>query len=441
MPTRITKRTVDALNPGDLVWDQTLPGFGARCLPSGIAVFVLKYRVGGGRGARQRWYTIGRHGAPWTVEEARGTAKRLLGEIESGDDPSGERQKSRKDISVLELGRRFLADHVGTRGKARTKVEYQALLDNVIAPAIGRVKASELGRSDVARMHHVHRNTPYHANRARAVLSAMFNWGIQTGLVPDMMNPCRYVKKYAERKRERFLSDAELARVGVALREGETTGLPIVDGMGQATGKRTEIESPFAIAALRLLVLTGCRRDEILTLKWEHVDFEQACLRLPDSKTGAKIIRLNAPALEILNRLPRINGMPYVIAGRKEGSRLIGLRRVWVRVAMAAGLYEDLDTGKKDRAGKPVMRRALKYRLHDLRHSFASVGAGAGLGLPIIGALLGHTQAATTARYAHLADDPLRQASDAIGRRIDAAMKGSNNAGAEIVPFQKAGAT
>jgi integrase len=133
--------------------------------------------------------------------------------------------------------------------------------------------------------------------------------------------------------------------------------------------------------------------------------------------------------------------MPYVIAGRKEGSRLIGLRRVWVRVAMAAGLYEDLDTGKKDRAGKPVMRRALKYRLHDLRHSFASVGAGAGLGLPIIGALLGHTQAATTARYAHLADDPLRQASDAIGRRIDAAMKGANNAGAEIVPFQKAGAT
>jgi integrase len=171
------------------------------------------------------------------------------------------------------------------------------------------------------------------------------------------------------------------------------------------------------VAAIRLLVFTGARRNEILTLKWEHVDFERACLRLPDSKTGAKTVHLNPPALELLTSLPRVEGNPYVIPGERAGAHLVNIEKPWRRIRARAGLEG--------------------VRLHDLRHSFASFGAGAGLGLPIIGALLGHTQAATTARYAHLAADPLKQANDLIGARIAAAMTGHGKDEAEVVSLRR----
>jgi integrase len=233
------------------------------------------------------------------------------------------------------------------------------------------------------------RDTPGAANRTLALLSKMLNLAEKWELRPDGSNPCRHVDKYPERKMERFLSVDELGRLGAVLAEAE----------------RTATELPSVIAAVRLLMFTGARFGEILNLEWSHVDFERSCLRLPESKTGAKVIHLNAPALEVLNGIER-DGSPWVIAGRDPDKPLVNLRKPWHRIRAKAGLEG--------------------VRLHDLRHSFASVGAAGGLSLPMIGALLGHTQAATTQRYAHLAADPLKQAADMIGERIRAATNGKS---------------
>ena len=195
---------------------------------------------------------------------------------------------------------------------------------------------------------------------------------------------------------ERFLSAGELGRLGAVLAEAELTAT----------------ELPSAVAAIRLLIFTGARLGEILDLRWEHVDLERTCLRLPESKTGRKVIHLNAPALEVLNGTERRDGAPWVVAGREPGKPLVNLRKPWHRIRKAAGLEG--------------------VRLHDLRHSFASIGAAGGLSLPMIGALLGHTQPATTARYAHLAADPLKQATKLIGERIAAAMNGESGKVVEL---------
>jgi integrase len=209
-------------------------------------------------------------------------------------------------------------------------------------------------------------------------------WGLRT----DGSNPVRHVKRYPERKRERFLTREELQRLGAVLADAQATGA----------------ETPFVLAAVGLLILTGARLTEILTLKWDYVDLQGQVLRLPDSKTGAKLIYLNAAAINLLRTMPRMAGNPYVIAGKKRRARLINLQKPWRRLRAKAGLGD--------------------VRIHDLRHSFASVAAGAGMSLPMIGKLLGHSQPQTTARYAHLAADPIRAASDLIGAEITAAMTG-----------------
>lgn len=233
------------------------------------------------------------------------------------------------------------------------------------------------------------RTTPGAANRTLALLSKMFNLAEKWGLRPDGSNPCRHVERYRERKLERFLSNAELARLGAVLNEAE----------------RTRTESPSAIAAVRLLLFTGCRLSEILTLCWQHVDLEQGVLRLPESKTGAKVVYLPPAALEVLQGIDRVEGNSYVVVGAKPGAHLVNLTKPWHRIRAKAGLDD--------------------VRIHDLRHSFASMAAAGGLSLPIIGALLGHTQAATTQRYAHLAANPLKQASELTGKRIADALNTS----------------
>ena len=217
-----------------------------------------------------------------------------------------------------------------------------------------------------------------------ALMSTVLAFAVARGLRSD--NPARGVKKPPARKMERFLSKDEIARLAAAL-----------DAESTRTG------NPYPAAAIKLLLLTGGRRSEILGLQWQHVDFEQQCLRLPDSKTGAKIIYLNPPALEVLAGLPRRESNPYVVPGKREGRPLIGIDKLWFHVRDVAGLQD--------------------VRLHDLRHSFASMGVAGGLSLPIIGALLGHKHPTTTGRYAHLSADPLRAANDLVGQRIVTAMK------------------
>jgi integrase len=285
----------------------------------------------------------------------------------------------------------FMAEHVRPKLKASTAREYQRTARLYVVPRLGRRAVGQLTRLDIARLHHELSSTPYQANRTLALLSKFFGWAEKHGLRPDGSNPCRHVEKYREGRRERFLSQAELARLGDALREAEND----------------KSCSQWVIAAIRLLIFTGARLNEVLTLRWEHVSEEHGCLMLPDSKTGRKAIHLNAPALALLQTIPRLEGNPYVICGERPGHHLVNLEKPWRRIRKAAKLDD--------------------VRLHDLRHSFASVAASGGQSLVVIGKMLGHSQPATTARYAHLADDPVKAASDAVGRHISAAMDGGTS--------------
>jgi integrase len=395
MLTRIIKRTVDAVHPGgadQFLWDAELKGFGLKVTPAGSKIYILQYRKGG-RGSPTKRVTIGRHGAV-TPEQARKEAARLLGAVAHGGDPAAVRAAARAAPTITVLAERFLAEHVATKTKPKTASLYCRLINRVIVPAIGGKRVCDVTRADISRLHHDHRATPYAANLTLAVLSKMFNLAERWGERPDGSNPCRHVEPYAEHKRERMLSAGEFARLADALK-----------------GCR----SPYIVAAIKLLIFTGARLSEILTLKWDWVDFGRGEARLPDSKTGAKTLHLPAPALAVLAELPRVEGNPHVIVGNVAGARLVNLHKSWVAIRNAAGLHD--------------------VRLHDLRHAFASVAASSGMGLPIIGKMLGHTQAATTQRYAHLASDPVKAAVNSVAEKIAAAMHG-NGAG-EVVSLRK----
>lgn len=278
--------------------------------------------------------------------------------------------------------------HVGAKRKGRTAEEYERILQAHIIPAIGSKRIVDVRRADVARLHAKLADAPYQANRALAVISAAWNWAARHDEVAIADNPATRIGRYPEQGRERFLTPEELARLGEALASATV--------------------DPFAAAAIRLLILTGARLREILDAKWDQVDLGRGILFLADSKTGKKPVYLSAASQAVLAALPRIEGNPHIIAGDKAGAPRSDLKRPWAAVKAAAGLDG--------------------VRLHDLRHSFASIGAGASLGLPIIGKLLGHSQASTTARYAHLDADPMRCAVDAIGATISAAMDGGSGA-------------
>ena len=374
---KITKRTVDALAGQErerVVWDDDLKGFGVRVHPTGRRVYIVKTRYRG----RVIKMTIGPHGAV-TPSYARVRAAEIITDARAGKNPAG---RNADAPTMIALGKRFLKEYVSTHCKTSTAEEYRRSVKLFIDPRIGRYRVPDIQRSDIAALHHDMRDTPYQANRTLGVLSKMFNLAELWDLRPDGTNPCRHVKRFREEKRERFLSDVEYQRLGAALKEIE------VDGS----------ETASAIAAVRLLMLTGCRLSEIQKLRWEHVDLGASELRLPDTKTGAKVVYLGDPAIAVLERIDRRDGNPWVIAGRKPESHLTDLQHPWRRIRARA----DLDD----------------VRIHDLRHSFASGGLLVGEGLPMIGKLLGHTQVQTTARYAHLASDPVKSAANRIASRI-----------------------
>jgi integrase len=412
-PQRITKRTADTLQATSrefTAWDDTVSGFGVRVRPTGAKSYVVVYRAGAGRGAPVRRYTIAAVGKI-TPERARAGAKVILGAVAHGHDPASEKTAERGTPTVAELADRFMVDHVRVKRKAGTAEFYRDILDRIVKPAFGTTKADKLTRIQVGRLHSLLVETPFQANRMLAVVGSMYAFASRVSIVPEGTNPARGVDKFKESRRERFLTGEELERLRIAIREAETTSIPwTVDetkpnAKHVAKTKRLTKIAASAAAALRLLLLTGCRLREILHLKWEHVDFERGCLFLPDSKSGRKTVILNAPALLVLNKLERIS--PYVVPGDDREQPRHDLKRPWDAVTKRAGLSG--------------------VRLHDLRHTYASFGASSGLGLPIIGRLLGHSQAATTARYTHLDNDPLRRASEAIAAQIAAAIEGNKS--------------
>jgi len=332
-----------------------------------------------------------------TPDQARKEAVRLAGAIANGTDPAAIRAAEKSAPTVAALAERFLNEHVATKTKPRTAVEYRRLVENIIVPAFGRKRVRDVTRSDVSRLHHEQRAAPYAANRTLAVLSKMLALAEKWGERPDGSNPCRHVEKFAEHKRERMLSAEEFRRLAEAL--------------------NTSNRSPYALAAIKLLVFTGGRMSEILGLKWEWIDLERGEARLPDSKTGTKTLHLPPPALTVLADLPRVEGNPHVIVGHIRGARLVNLEKPWRSIRNAASLPD--------------------IRLHDLRHAFASVAASSGMGLPIIGKMLGHTQAATTHRYAHLAPDPVKAAVTTVAAKIADAMQGHSITASEIVPLKR----
>ncbi len=400
MPVKLTKSTVDKADPrvdDYFIWDSELKGFGLKVAKGGRKSYVCKYRAGNGRTAPTRRMTIGAHGSPWTVDQARAEARKLLGRVANGEDPAKEKQEEKKQVTVAELCKQYLEVGTGTK-KASTLATDEGRIARHIIPLLGKKMVRDLTRADIKRFlqdvasgktsadiktklrgRAIVRGGKGTASRTVGLLGGIFSYAFDCGLID--VNPVRGVKHFADRKGNRYLSQEELVALGQALRDGSDKGL-----------------NPQAIAILRLLIFTGARKGEIEDLKWSEVNFETGYLHLDDSKTGQKSIPLNAGALETLAAVPKLEGAIYVFPAHRSEGHYQGTPKVRQIIRELAGL-EDV-------------------RLHDLRHSFANVAVSGGASLPIVGALLGHSDSGTTQRYAHLHDDPVKAASDNVGSKI-----------------------
>lgn len=410
--SKITKRKVDATREHErdyFVWDTETKGFGLKVTPASSKVYLFQYRQPGRKTPIR--ITIGKHGDPWTADGARVEAEKMRGDVKKGIDPKAQKKKAIEDaksaITVSELCDLYLeaAPTLILPKKKRPKKASSLLIDksNIerhIKPLIGELSIKSVTQDDVEQLQvdiaagktagdfktgprgrAIVKGGPGIAARSVKVLGSVYSYAIKKKLLSE--SPVRGVEVIGLESRNRFLSAEELARLGDALIKAKKEGV-----------------NPFAIAAIRLLMLTGARKSEILTLRWDWVDIETKALRLPDSKTGVKSIPLAAPALELLTSLPRIDDSPFVIPG--GNGHLVGLTKVWYKIRAIAKLDD--------------------VRIHDLRHSFASVAVAGGDSLYLVGKVLGHKQSKTTEIYAHLQDDPLRAVADRAANKIVAAM-------------------
>ena len=379
---KLTKRYAESLAPEckeRIHWDDDLRGFGLRIYPSNRKVYVVQYKLHG----RTRRKNLGKHGVV-TADEARKQAKLVQADVARGADPSAERKSRLRSPTIKELGKRFLTEHAALHCKPTTQYDYRNLLRGVLNPVLGGIKVSEITFADIQAFHLKRRETPYQANRGVMLLSKMLNLAEDWGLRPMNSNPTRRIKRYPEEEKKRYLDEQEQERLGnvlaVMLQDGEI--------------------SAYVFAAFYLLLLTGCRLGEIQKLKWEYVT--RTHLELPDSKTGRRRIPLPRDARVLLDKLPNRHGNPYVILGTHGSGHYHDLQKPWRKIRTRAGL-EDV-------------------RVHDLRHTYASVAVMNGIDPFTLKEILGHKNLSTTLRYAHLSDDAVQKAAGKIANRLAATL-------------------
>lgn len=424
MSKRLTKALLDRLvlpeaGSRTLLFDSEIAGFGVRVTPRARTFFV-QYRAGTGRAAPKRRLSLGQYGA-LTLEQARSLARAVLADVAKGQDPAANRNASKDAPTVSAFGVEYLQE-VWSRRKETTAREYARLWAKHVVPSIGSRRLIDVLPADIARLHRAMRSTPYNANRVLAVLGSFFTYAERQGVRPKHTNPAHEIEPFKEESRERFLTPAEVARLGEALNRAEKKGLPVPEVLrkqkrgisasrrAKLTGRKrgpykrrkepVEVQpaNPFAVAAIRFLLLTGWREQEALTLRWSDLNLDRGTATLPDTKTGRSQRVIGAPARLLLSQLPRVGRSPFVFPGAAPERPLATLTRVWFAARHAAKLDD--------------------VRLHDLRHSFASVSASSGGSLLLIGKLLGHHDTSTTAKYAHLLDDPIRQAADTASNTL-----------------------
>lgn len=427
----LTKSFVEKLEPQSkdfAVWDDKIAGFGIRVSPTGRKTYMLKYRLLDGRQRRRK---IGIHGNI-TCEHARKTALKWHGEIADGDDPTSKQSDIKSSPSISELCDRFIKDHAAIHKKAGGLELDKTAIRKYIKPRLGNLKTIAVTKADIQKFHLGMKDMPAHANRVLRILSKMFNLAEDWGLRPANSNPVKNVVRYKEEHRERYLSNQEILCLGRALHEAE----------------KTQSESLYFVSLVRLLLLTGARLREIMHAKWEWIDWDMNMLKLPDSKTGKKIIHLSPSAIAVLQATPKVKGNPYIIVGGVVGKPLVNSKKPWMRIKESATvdfLKTDDDYGpiiekfwKKHKTFPPYQtlceeaeKQGLEkpmgltdVRLHDLRHTYASICVTQGMSLQMVSKLLGHTRASTSERYAHLAHDPVSNAAAEVGEKISGAIRG-----------------
>jgi integrase len=421
----LTKTYIERLEPSQkdfVIWDDRLSGFGVKVTPRGRKSYFMKYRTQDGR---QRKPSIGIHGNI-TCEQARKTAEKWHSILVNGNDPFKTKDESRSSPTVSELCDRFLKEHAEVRKKPLGLELDKQVIRAYIKPRLGTLKTISVTKADIQKFHLSMKDTPAHANRVLRTLSKMFNLAEDWEYRAQNTNPVSKVERYKEAPRERYLNELELINLGKALDLAE----------------KYETESPHFVALVRLLLLTGARLREIMHAKWEWVNWDQGLLELPDSKTGKKMVYLSPDALELLNTVPKVKGNPHIIVGTKEGLPIITPTKAWARIKESATIlylkeksdYVDFlellesklpnrltyqaicEECKKLKMPEPV--GLMDVRLHDLRHTYASICVGQGMSLHMVAKLLGHTRTRTSERYAHLAHNPISSAAAQVGSII-----------------------
>ena len=386
---KLTKTAVERLETTGKryeVRDDEVPGFLVRVGVDGSKSFYLVYRAGKGRTAQKKRLHLGAY-PKITVEQARRLATEKAASVTLGADPAAALREEKAALSIAEALDAFQKEYVA-KLKPSTISFYEDIIKRHLKPAMGRVGTKKLGYSDIARLHTAMKEKPYMANRCIAVISVFLNWCELHGYRDKNSNPCKEIRLYKEQKRQEFMGATELAILGDTLERMERTWHERQRTKEKRTAEDVDTITPLAAAAIRLLMFTGARRGEILGLKWTYIDLGQGIARLPDSKTGFKVLQLPAPAVAVLKELPQLS--EYVFPSPSASGHMVNIKDAWGDVLKQSGL-----TG---------------WRIHDLRHAFASMIVNSGASLPIVGKILGHTQASTTARYAHLEENPARKA-------------------------------